>query len=700
MHSLWQLKNVLGPARRSLVLSVGLSLLIAGLWAVCLSLSFPIVQVLFKGVSFPDYVRSEMIQSEADRQQLSADLDRLERDLAAARDAGELNTSPQVMRLLHDQSRVQGKLSRVGWQLFYHGWLTRWVLPVVPTDPFTFFAATLGLLFAATFVRSCVEFLQDVIVGGGVQMVLVMLRQRLFRHCLKLDWQTLSLTGSSELMTRFTTDLEQIGTGLTLICGKLLVEPLKIVSCLAAALVVNWRLTCVSCIVVPVGALILQRFNKQLKRATKQHLNSYERLYGLVDETLAGFRTVSAFGNLRWHRQLYHQENRRYLTEILKIWRLVAITGPTTELLATVGIVLALLPGAYLVLNQQTTIAGIALTAAPMEIGELALLYALLGGILDPLRKLSGAGAHLRRTAVSTDRLFAVLALQSLVHDSAKSPLRMLATEPTAPTASNPVSSRSSTVPPPRIEFDRVGFRYAAEPGQPDRGLALDGLAVTIEPGEVVAVLGTNGSGKSTLVNLLPRLCDPTSGAIRLDGHDLRDSSLIDLRSQIGIVTQETQLFDTSLWENIRFGRPHATNAEIEAAATEAFVTTFAHHLSAGLQTMVGEKGQRLSGGQRQRVALARALVRNPRVLIMDEATSAIDSQSEQLIFRSIASRAAERTTLIVTHCLTAELQKIVTRVIYLERGRLVATGSHAQLLLTCPGYSRLFAAQQTQRAA
>ena len=242
-------------------------------------------------------------------------------------------------------------------------------------------------------------------------------------------------------------------------------------------------------------------------------------------------------------------------------------------------------------------------------------------------------------------------------------------------------------------------FHYAQlSTDQPGRR-ALDDVSLTVPFGATVAVVGDNGCGKSTLVNLLPRFFDPHSGHVRIDGIDLSGVDPSQLRGQIGVVTQETLLFDWSIAENIRYGKPDASDFEIQAAADKAHVTDFVAQLPDGLLTQIGDKGHRLSGGQRQRVSLARAILRDPAILILDEATSAIDTQSEQCIHQALHEFARGRTTFIVTHAMTPSLLSCVTHVLVMDEGRVISFGPHETVLKTCPLYERLFDAQSLKRA-
>ena len=332
-------------------------------------------------------------------------------------------------------------------------------------------------------------------------------------------------------------------------------------------------------------------------------------------------KIVIAFNSGMRQRQRFHQANKSYFYKALKIVRIDALTSPTTEALGVLALLAAVLPGAYLVLRETSTILGIKLTSHTMDIAELSLLYGCMTGIVDPARKLSSIYTKLKRSTAASDRIFELMDKQTLVTETS-TPQKM------------PRHERE-------IEFQKIEFAYATgeQTGGSNEHKVIDDLSLKVPAGEVVVVVGENGSGKSTLVNLLPRFFDPSHGATLIDGVDTRDVKLQDLRSQIGIVTQETQLFNDTIFNNILIGQPGATSAEVEQAARRAHVMPFLENrerFPEGLQTEVGNKGGQLSGGQRQRIALARAILRNPSILILDEATSAIDANSELLIHETL----------------------------------------------------------------
>lgn len=395
------------------------------------------------------------------------------------------------------------------------------------------------------------------------------------------------------------------------------------------------------------------------------------KLYKVLEETLEGIKVVIGYGRAERHHTLFHREYKDYMHKALRVVRIDAIARPTTEVLVMLAMFAAILPAAYLVLNDRTSIWGIKLAADKFDMAQLVVLYSLLAGCLDPCRKMTVIYSRLKRSACSVDRIFELLDLQSRICD---------------PVEPQPLARHHKS-----IEFDNVCFSYPARNASAHRGQVLNNLSLKVHAGEVVAIVGQNGCGKSTLLNLLPRFYDVDSGEIRVDGIGIKDTSLSALRSQFAIVTQETLLFEGTIAENIAYGGNHATDAEVLAAATQAYVLPICEKLPNGIHSRIGEKGRELSGGQRQRVALARAIVRNPAVLILDEATSAADNESADLIHQALQEFSKERTVLMITHSMTPRLLEFVTRIVVLDEGRVLAEGAHPDLIENCAVYRRLF---------
>lgn len=657
----------LWPSRKKLLVSFVFAALVAVLWGGNLSIAFPVVKVLVEGQNAAEYVRAQIEECEKVIENGHNDLAKYELDLSQPHDQDE------EISYTRKKSRAEASLTKALQRMAVLQWIEVHLIPYVPTDKFNSFALILVLLLVLTLLKLACMFAEEVLVGSVVQLTVMRVRKECLRKVLALDLQTLRLQGTSELMSRFTYDIEALGSGLALVGGKLVREPLKAIACLTMAFWVNWQLTLLSVLCVPLAAVIFHRIGRKLKKASQKSMESVARIYKVLEESFETVKVVIAFdGSLR-HRQLHHRESKNYYNKSMKIVMADALTNPATEVLGMSAVVFAMLPGAYLALRGTTTIGGIQLAPAPMGFAELSMMYALLAGVLDPIRKLSSVFSKLKRASAAADRVFELIDMKTLVR------------EPDRP---RPLPAEIKS-----IEFQNVGFTYLTRGNA--RPTVLHDITVTVRKGEVVAVVGENGSGKSTLVNLLPRFFDPDRGAVLIDGVDVRECGLSDLRGRIGVVTQETLLFDDTIYENIRYGNLHATKAEVERAAEQAHVTQFLAELPDGFQTRVGEKGANLSGGQRQRIALARAILRNPGILILDEATNAIDSQSERLIHATLESFVLGRTTFIITHSISPSILNLITRIIVLEKGRLTAEGTHAELLENCAIYRRLYHARE-----
>jgi ATP-binding cassette subfamily B protein/subfamily B ATP-binding cassette protein MsbA len=457
------------------------------------------------------------------------------------------------------------------------------------------------------------------------------------------------------------------------IFGKVVAEPLKAIACIAVAAWINWQLTLMCLILVPFALLVLTRFGRTMKRATRRLLEGMSGMYKILQEVFQGIRIVKAFAREPRERRRFHKATRDCYHRGMWVVTLDALTSPVIEMMTVVAVAIVFLLGAYLVLEKPTSILGIPISDQPLESETLLQLYALLAAAADPVRRLSNVYTRIQSGFAAADRIFNYMDQEPKIQTNSAAP----------------VLERHHL----DIEFRNVCFSYA--PGQ----VLLEGIDLHIKQGEIVAFVGKNGCGKTSLLNLLPRFYDPDHGSILIDGVDIRGVNLRSLRKQIAIVTQDMFLFDDTVFNNIAYAHPNATREQVEAAAHLAQAHDFiTNDLQGGYEYMVGTDGKRLSGGQKQRICLARAFLADPTILILDEFTNQNDPEAEVYIHRTMHELRHGRTFLIITHRL--HTLEIADRIVVLDEGRVASTGTHAELMKSCPVYQRLNDVQQQRLVA
>ena len=594
-------------------------------------------------------------------------------ELGRARNASKErdDTTLDARRLKLDQSRAAEKR----WLLFYKG-IAPWVARVLPRDPFATLLLLVGLVLAGVALKGVFMFCQEVLVANIVQLCLFDIRNLFFRRTMALDLASFTDGGTAELMARFTNDVDSLSQGLNTLLSKMIREPLRVVTCLGGALWINWRLTCLTLVLVPVSLMTTVRAGKIMKRAVRKSLESMSNIYKILQESFQGIKVVKAYTNERHERKRFYVETKALYRKSLRVATIDALSDPILEILSLLTVLIALMAGSYLVLREtiylDLWLFKVQLAAHKMQIEELLALYTMLAGVSDPIRKLANVHSKLQRAAAASDRICALMDRRPSVAD-----------RPGAPRLPRHAAA---------IEFDEVAFSYTG------RDPALRGVTLRVDHGETVALVGPNGCGKSTLMNLLPRFYEVGGGSIKVDGHDLRDIQLRSLRSQIGMVTQETVLFEGTMAENIAYGTRHATRDQVVVAARRAYAHGFIEAMPQGYDTPVGERGMSLSGGQRQRIALARVMLRDPSIVILDEATSAVDIQDELLIRKAIEEFARGRTVFLITHSL-GSLQ-FADRIVLMNAGRVEAVGTDAELRRTSALYRRLNEIQYQRESA
>ncbi len=490
-------------------------------------------------------------------------------------------------------------------------------------------------------------FLQEVLVADVMQLTLFDIRNVFFRRTINLDLASFSDQGSSELMARFTNDMDSFGQGLNTLMSKVIREPLRIASCLGGALWFNWRLTCLTLILVPISGATTYRVGKIMKRAVRRSLESMSTIYKILQESFQGIKVVKAFAIERVERRRFFGETKNLYRKSVRVAMIDAMSDPVLEMLTlddrghrAAG---RLVPGPEPDdLPEPGACSGFSSRPQPMAIQDLLTLYAMLAAASDPIRKLANVHSKIQRAAAAADRICALMDRRPQGRPRTSGP------PAAAASAQHRVRPRDAS---------------ATRQGSP----VLHGINLTVRHGETIALVGPNGCGKTTLMNLLPRFWDVDSGAIRIDGHDIREVQLRSLRRQIGMVIQETILFQDTIANNIAYGdparQPRRDHRRRPSAPTP---TSSSWRLPQGYDTLIGERGYGLSGGQRQRIALARAMLRDPAILILDEATSAVDIQDEVLIRKAIEEFAKNRTTFLISHSL-ASIQ-VADRIVLHER--------------------------------
>ncbi len=521
-------------------------------------------------------------------------------------------------------------------------------------ERFTIFLYIIFVSLAMTLLRDLFRFFQEYLVETTVYRGIMDLRCDTYDVALRLPMTFYSSHGSTDSMSRLVQDIHRLARAQVTLLGKTLAEPAKAVATLILAFLCSWEITLLALLAGPLVFFMVRKLGKRMRRATKKALEGSAVLLGVLEETLTGIRVVKAYTMEGQERKRLFQANRRVFKQRVKIAKIDAAIGPAVEALGMTAATLAAAIGGYWVFTGR------------IEPENFMATMAALAAMFDPVRKLSKVLARFQRAEAAGERLFELMdrEQEKVVHGA-------------------PMLERHSK----SLAFENVNFRY---PNAPDDTLKNINLEITA--GQTVAVVGPNGCGKTTLVSLLPRLLDPDSGKVLIDGQDVSQYSLRSLRRQIGIVTQDAVLFHATIGENIAYGLRRPKQEQILDAAKKAFVDEFVRDLPDGYDTMVGEHGSTLSGGQKQRISIARAILRDPAILIFDEATSQIDSDSERRIHDAMEEFIKDRTTLMIAHRFATVLQ--ADKIVVMNAGQIEDVGTHAELLDRCALYKHLYNTQ------
>jgi subfamily B ATP-binding cassette protein MsbA len=474
------------------------------------------------------------------------------------------------------------------------------------------------------------------------------IRSQLFSKMLRNSMDFFNKARSGFLMSIITNNTRVMQMALSTVGSDVFKQPITIVGAISVLMVMDWKFTLVTLILFPTCLLPLRVYGRRARKAVQNEQEGMAEMEVTMQETFAGIRVIKSFAREAHQEKEFKRSNQMQFSQMMRIIRSLEAVGPLVETIAAVGVGIALL---YVY-------------SANLSVGR---FFGLISGIFilyDPIKTLSRIHLVMQRSIAATTSIFSILDSQPTVQD-----------------APNAVALGSSQG---RIDFEDVTFRYANTVTD-----AISNLTLHMEPGKTYALVGASGAGKSTILSLILRLYDPTSGAVKIDGRDLRSVKQKSLREQIGLVTQETFLFHDTIFSNIQFGRLDATPDEVHEAARAAYAHDFIMAQPKSYQTVIGDKGCLLSGGQQQRLAIARAVLKNAPILLLDEATSSLDSESEQQIQKALAKLATGRTVIAIAHRLSTVLS--ADQIIVMDGGRIKEIGTHAELLEKSGYYRRLY---------
>ena len=474
------------------------------------------------------------------------------------------------------------------------------------------------------------------------------IRNQLFSKMLHNSMDFFNKARSGFLMSIITNNTRVMQMALSTVGSDVFKQPITIVGAITVLLMMDWKFTLVTLILFPMCLLPLRVYGRRARNAVRNEQAGMAEMVVTMQETFAGIRVIKSFAREAHQEKEFKRSNQTQFSQMMRIIRSLEAVGPLVETIAAIGVGFALL---YVY-------------AANLSVGR---FFGLISGIFilyDPIKTLSRIHLVMQRSIAATTSIFSLLDSQPTVRD-----------------APNAVALSSSQG---RLDFEDVTFRYANTVTD-----AISNLTLHFEPGKTYALVGASGAGKSTILSLILRLYDPTSGAVKIDGRDLRSVTQKSLRERIGLVTQETFLFHDTIFSNIQFGRLNATTDEVREAARAAYAHDFIMAQPKGYQTEIGDKGCLLSGGQQQRLAIARAILKNAPILLLDEATSSLDSESEQQIQKALAELAAGRTVIAIAHRLSTVLS--ADQIIVMDGGRIKEIGTHAELLEKSGYYRRLY---------
>jgi subfamily B ATP-binding cassette protein MsbA len=481
------------------------------------------------------------------------------------------------------------------------------------------------------------------------------IRNSLYQKILGLPLSYFSDERKGDIVSRMTNDVNEIENSIIRSIDVMFKEPISIMISLGVLIYMSPQLTLFVLVLLPISGLIIGRLGSTLRKSSSKAQGKLGDIMSIIDETLSGLRIIKAFNAERKMKERFNHENLTYSGIMIKMWRRRELASPLSEFLGTVVMVLVLWFGGRLVLNGESAMSG------PELIGFIV----IFSQIINPAKAFSDAFYNIQKGIASSERIDAILKASEKINE-----------------IEHPVSIDSFNQ---QIHYNNIQFKYLDD-------WVIKGIDLKVEKGKTVALVGQSGSGKSTLVDLLPRFYDVNEGSIEIDGTDIRNLKLKNLRKLMGVVNQESILFNDTVFNNIAFGVENATLEQVVEAAKIANAHEFISEMPQGYQTNIGDRGGKLSGGQRQRISIARAILANPPIMILDEATSALDTESEKLVQESLTRLMQNRTSIVIAHRLSTVVHADLICVIH--EGKIVEQGTHKELLAQNGYYKKLNDAQ------
>lgn len=515
-------------------------------------------------------------------------------------------------------------------------------------------------IIAIFIVRGLFWYGQNYLMSYVGQSVIIDIRAAVFKKLQRLSVSFYDKNKTGTIMSYVTNDVNALQSAMVENTIEMITEGFILIGSVVAMIYLDWRLTLFTVCTFPVVLWFMEFFGKKIRKTGGRIQECTADITSVLQESVASARVIKSFVREDYEVDRFDVENKANFRANMKNAQLMATLTPVVELVAAIGVTMIIWYGGNNVINGTITV------------GSLVAFLTYAVNISNPIKRLTRVIGNIQKALAAAQRVFMIIDMPEEIAESRDA--KQL------PEVSG------------KVEFQNVSFAYN------DKGNVITDLSFSVKPGEVIAIVGPSGAGKSTIANLLPRFYDVNKGDIKIDGHSVREVTLDSLREQVGIVPQETMLFNGSVYNNILYGRLDATKEEIEAAAKAANAHDFIMQLTDGYETKLGDRGVNLSGGQRQRIAIARAILKNPRILILDEATSALDTESERVVQEALDRLMVGRTSFVIAHRLSTV--KNADKILVLEKGNLVESGTHDELLALDGLYAHLYKIQYRNKEA